>query len=393
MPEKVGKRPAVKRRPSFEIAADYVEFNFKPIIEADREAGLSPKELKKRKKIERQQRKQHHYLRNAILATCLLITIAITTVSIWWTDSSKPVSSSGVSPRKFTVNQGDTVDEVAVALHKSGFIRNVLAFRIYARLHGSVIQAGDHMLSPSYNMEDIVAKLTTADTDEVNVQIGPGLTLSQIKTELKNYDYTDEEIDQAMNATYDVDILKDKPAGVSLEGYIYPDTYRVRAGDGPKAVVKKALEQLSSVSKANGLQTGFSQHGLSFYQGLTLASIVTKEVQNTSDQKTVAGVFYNRLNAGMNLGSDVTYQYAYKTGLCAVNTPSDCDSSYNTRIHEGLPPGPIANPSLSAMMAVANPTNSNYYYFVAGEDGKTYFSETSDQHNQAVAEHCGSLCQ
>lgn len=106
----------------------------------------------------------------------------------------------------------------------------------------------------------------------------------------------------------------------------------------------------------------------------------------------VAGVFYNRLAAGMNLGSDVTYKYAYNQGLCGEDSPT-CDSEYNTRVNEGLPPGPIATPTLTALLAVANPTNSNYYYFVAGEDGKTYYSETEDQHNQAVAEHCGDLCQ
>lgn len=383
----------VKRRPSFEIANDFMELNFKPIIEAETEATLSRGELRRRRRQQKRQarRGRHSILRNSAVIAAIFIVIAVATVFVWWCSSSEPVNAADKSVRQFVIDKGATTEEVANALQKAGFIRNTLAFRIYKRLHGGDIQAGTHMLSPSYGMTKIVDKLATADSDEVDIQIPPGLTLNELKEVFKGYDYTDAEIEKALSAHYDSPILADKPDNAGLEGYLYPDTYRVLAGDGLDKVIKKALNQLALVSSRNNLKVKFAGRGLSFYQGITLASIVTKEVKNQADQKLVASVFYNRLEAGMNLGSDVTFQYAYKMGMCNTNSP-DCTSTYNTRNNPGLPPGPIANPSLSAMLAVAEPPASGYYYFVAGEDGKTYFSETADQHNQAVADHCGKLC-
>lgn len=386
----------VKRRPSFEIAQDYVELNLVPIIEADAEAGLSKRQLRRKRKTEAKKLKQrqHHYLRNSIIFAIVLVVLAVGTAALWWSSSSEPVNAADKNTRQFMVDQGATTDQIADALQRSGFIRNQLAFKLQIRLSGGIIQAGTHMLSPSYNLNDIVARLAKADTDEVDVQIAPGRTLSEIKEDLKKYDYTEAEIDNALNANYTQSILADRPAGATLEGYIYPDTYRVLAGDSAQVVINKALNQLEKVAKDNNLQAGFAAHGLTFYQGLTLASVVAMENKNVNDQKMVAGVFYNRMAAGMPLGSDVTFKYAYKMGLCAnnVNGP-DCDSSYNTRIHTGLMPGPIANPGLTALQAVANPTTSNYYYFVAGDDGKNYYAETMDQHSQNIASHCTKLCQ
>lgn len=382
----------VKRRPSFEIARDYIILNFKPIIEAEAEENLSKKELRQKRRAERQENKRRHLVRNSVLGVLLLIAIVVGVAFVWWNSSNEPVNALDKNARQFVVDEGATTDQVATALQNAGFIRSTLAFRIYMRLNGGMIQAGNHMLSPSYTLSEIANKLATADTDEIDVQIPPGLTLDELRDVFKQYDYTDAEIEQALNADYDNPILADRPAGATLEGYLYPDTYRVYAGDSLEVVIEKSLDKLNQVATENNLAAAYASHGLSFYQGLTLASIVTKEVQKSDDQQMVASVFYNRLNAGMNLGSDVTFQYAYKSGLCSTNSP-DCESVYNTRIYSGLPPGPIANPSLSAMLAVANPPASGYYYFVAGEDGNTYFSETADQHNQAVADHCGSLCE
>lgn len=385
--------PTYNRRPSFDIAADYVELNFRPIIDADEDANLSPNELREKqraaRKASRAQRPKWVY---GLIAAALLFVIAAGTIFFWWHSSSQAVNIADKGTRQFQVEQGASASEVADGLAKSGFIRSPLAFKIYTKLHNSVLQAGTHVLSPSYNLEKTIQTLATAETDEIEVQIPAGMTISEIKQSLKQYDYTDSEIEAAFNKSYSSPILDSRPVGQGLEGYLYPDTYRVYRSDSVDKVIEKSLDQFEKIAKANKLEDGFKLHGLSMHEGITLASIVTKEVSNSTDQKMVAGVFYNRLAAGMTLGSDVTYKYAYSQGLCSEDSPT-CDSEYNTRISEGLPPGPIATPTLTALLATANPTNSNYYYFVAGEDGKTYYSETEDQHNQAVAEHCGNLCQ
>lgn len=390
------KKPAAKRRPSFEIAEDYIELNFKPIIDVEKEAAMPAKERKKLKKAKRKQEKKvnkvHHPVRNAIVGIFILVCMAVGSAYWWWKTSNLPVDDKKTATYQFVVDQGANSDQIATALKKAGFIRNELAFRIYVRLNGNIIQAGTHVLSPSYNLHDVVERLAKPVSDEKDIQIPPGLTLNQLKDVFRKYDYTDAEIQAALTAHYDSDILVDKPADASLEGYLYPDTYRIYNDDDLNVVINKALKQFSDVAQKNDLKAKFASHGLNLHQGITLASIVTREVNNDADQKMVAGVFYNRMAAGMTLGSDVTFQYAYKQGLCNENTPN-CNSPYNTRLNAGLPPGPIANPTLSALKAVADPTDSSYLFFVAGDDGKTYYSETADQHNQAVAQHCTTLCQ
>ncbi len=386
----------IKRRPSVEIAREYVELDFKAVIDAERLKAMSPEERKAmaikakqalRKKLSP---KYWHMLRVAFCVTVVLVMICSTSV-MWWNSSTAAADLKDSTVRQFVVDKGASSMSVATALQRAGFIRNAIAFCIYVKLYGGSVQAGTHMLSPSFTLAKIAQTLSSSNGTEISIQIPPGLTLDKLKDNFKKYDYTEQDVTAAFNKKYKNPILADLPAGATLEGYLYPDTYRVRAGDKLDVVINKALNQFYKVAKSNGILDGFKKHKLNIHKGITLASIVTKEVKNPSDQKKVAGVFYNRLNQGYSLGSDVTFKYAYSQGLCDSNT-SKCDSVYNTRINKGLPPGPIANPSLSALKAVANPTNMTAMYFVAGDDGKTYFSDTLDQHNKAIAAHCTELC-
>ena len=386
----------VNRRPSVEIARDYVELDFKAVIDADRLKSMTPEERKAAElAAKRAARKQlspkcWHALR---IALCVIVVLVMVcgTVTTWWNVSTSAADAKDITVRQFVVDKGSSSMSVATALQRAGFIRNAIAFCIYVKLYGGNVQAGTHMLSPSFTLAKIAQTLASSTGTEINIQIPPGLTLDKLKDNFKKYDYTEQDVTAAFSKKYNNPILADLPKGASLEGYLYPDTYRVRAGDKLDVVINKALNQFYKVAKSNGILEGFKKHRLNIHKGITLASIVTKEVKDPSDQKKVAGVFYNRLTQGYNLGSDVTFKYAYAQGLCSTNS-SKCDSVYNTRINKGLPPGPIANPSLSALRAVANPDSMTAMYFVAGDDGKTYFSDTLDQHNKAIAAHCTELC-
>lgn len=386
----------VNRRPSVEIARDYVELDFKAVIDADRLKSMTPEERKAAElAAKRAARKQlspkcWHALRIALCVIVVLVLVCSTVVT-WWNVSTSAADAKDITVRQFVVDKGASSMSVATALQRAGFIRNAIAFCIYVKLYGGNVQAGTHMLSPSFTLAKIAQTLASSTGTEINIQIPPGLTLDKLKDNFKKYDYTEQDVTAAFSKKYDNPILADLPKDASLEGYLYPDTYRVRAGDKLDVVINKALNQFYKVAKSNGILEGFKKHGLNIHKGITLASIVTKEVKDPSDQKKVAGVFYNRLTQGYNLGSDVTFKYAYAQGLCSTNS-SKCDSVYNTRINKGLPPGPIANPSLSALKAVANPDSMTAMYFVAGDDGKTYFSDTLDQHNKAIAAHCTELC-
>ena len=154
---------------------------------------------------------------------------------------------------------------------------------------------------------------------------------------------------------------------------------------------------MNKVVTENNLIEAYQVHGLTLYQGITLASIVQKEATG-ADQATVAQVFYSRMAAGMNLGSDVTAQYAADLVDPDRQTYTDnsavlqIDSPYNTRLYAGLPYGPICNPGAEALIAAASTTDTHYLFFLTGDDGMVYYSHTDSEHQQNIAEHCQELC-
>ncbi|MNR22340.1 putative aminodeoxychorismate lyase [compost metagenome] len=154
-------------------------------------------------------------------------------------------------------------------------------------------------------------------------------------------------------------------------------------------------EFYAAIDKSN-LIAGLAAQNLNLYQGITLASIIQREVampkgnEPSLDQKQVAQIFLKRLSIGMMLGSDVTYQYAAdKEGL---ERDTNLDSPYNTRRYTGLPPGPISAPGLTALVAVANPAPGEYLFFLSGDDDVTYFGITEEDHQRNIEQHCAKKC-
>jgi UPF0755 protein len=170
---------------------------------------------------------------------------------------------------------------------------------------------------------------------------------------------------------------------------LYPDSFQKTATTDPKTIVAESLAEMQKHLTPD-IRTGFAKQGLTVYQGVTLASIVEQEVPGQDDRNQAAQVFLKRLKIGMVLGSDVTAFYgAIKDGVPPSVT---YDSPYNTRIHKGLPPGPISNVTDSSLYAVAHPANTDWLYFVAGDDGKTYFAKTEADHEANVSNYCHKLC-
>jgi UPF0755 protein len=184
--------------------------------------------------------------------------------------------------------------------------------------------------------------------------------------------------------------LADKPTNASLEGYLYPDSYQKTADTKPETIIRASLDEMQKHLTPE-LRAAMSKQGLTVHEGVVLASIVEQEVSKKADKPTVAQVFLLRLKKGMPLGSDVT---AFYGSIKAGQAPSvSYDSPYNTRLHPGLPPGPISNVSQASLEAVANPAGSDYLYFVAGDDGNTYFSHTNEEHEALTKQYCKKLCQ
>lgn len=227
--------------------------------------------------------------------------------------------------------------------------------------------------------------------------IRPGETIYDVKKSLVAAGYTEAEASEALTAEYDFSFLQGRPEGASLEGYLFGETHEFYATATASEVVQKFLEGTEQVIQDNNLEAQFANQGLTLHEGFILASIVQKE-SAASDMPTVAQVFLSRLKYGIPLGSDVTVSYALDTIDPERKTYTDnasaltVDSCYNTRLYAGLPCGPISNPGLSALLAVANPTDTTYLYFLTGDDGLMYYSYTEAEHVQNALLYCPELC-
>ena len=230
-----------------------------------------------------------------------------------------------------------------------------------------------------------------------NFTIRPGETIFDIKKNLMEAGYSETEVDDALNADYDFAFLSERPEGATLEGYLYGETIEFYKTATAKEIVETFLREMGKVIEENQLEQKYTDKGLSLFEGITLASVVQKEA-SPPEQPTVAQVFLSRLSYGIPLGSDVTVSYAldvvdpdrvtYQDNQAALKI----DSCYNTRLHAGLPCGPISNPSLTALLAVAEPSDTSYLYFLTGDDGLMYYSYTEAEHNQNIYSHCKELC-
>ena len=228
--------------------------------------------------------------------------------------------------------------------------------------------------------------------------IKPGETLADIRENLVAAGYSETEADAALAADYDYDFLRKRPAGSTLEGYLFGETKNFYADTPATEVIDFFLGQMQQTIEENNLEQKYAAQGLSLHEGVILASIVQKEAA-TPDMPTVAQVFLRRLDEDIPLGSDVTVSY----GLDMVDPGRDStlnnqealatDSCYNTRMHKGLPCGPISNPGVDALLAVANPSPTDYLFFLTGDDHLMYYSYTEEEHTQNAAEHCQTLCQ
>lgn len=360
-------------------------------------------------------RKPHKLLVAIIILVVLLLCAGIGSWSYYQqnlepvltAESCEGVDSSDCRPLVFAVNSGDSVGAVANNLKNAGLIRSPLAFQIYYRFNfaDQTLKAGEYNLEKTMTPADILSVLTSgSDSNVFSFTVLPGETLLDIRAHLLEAGYSDEEITTAFNADYSGEefawIFNGRPDGASLEGYLYGETYEFYRDDTPTDIVRRMLSEFATIARDNDLENRFLAHGLSLYQGITLASIVQKEIGTAAEQAKVAQVFYNRLNAGWLLGSDATVQYAldlvdpdrtvYTTNELALTI----DSPYNTRLYAGLTPGPISNPGLSALLAVAEPDTSvsNAWYFLTGDDGVTYYSSTEEEHQANITAHCSARC-
>lgn len=334
--------------------------------------------------------------RKTVLLVAAVLTVLAAGGVLWlrgyYHNAIKPVNSNDETVQMVVIESGSTLDEIARQLKAAGLIRNIWAFQWYASSQGvrNSLQAGTYSFSPNQSVAQIVAQLSHGKVKTDLVTIVPGQRLDQVRTTLINYGFSENDVDVALNANqyFSHPLLIQNPVS-SLEGLIYPDSYQRDGSTTPQQIVIRALTEMQAKLTPD-LTTGFQKQGLGLYDAIILASIVEKEVSSPDDRAKVAQVFLKRLQIGMRLGSDVTAFYgAYVAGM----EPSvRYDSPYNTRLYAGLPPTPISNVTVSSLEAVAHPADTDWLYFVSGDDGTTYFARTLQEHEANVAKYCTELC-
>lgn len=336
----------------------------------------------------RKRAKKTLWILGGVVMTILLVAVG---VFAWFKIQLLPVSGTAQTVRVHVID-GSSPTEIGRLLEEKKVIRSRLVFEIYTRLAGvqGRLQAGTYRLSPTLSTEQITARLVTGDTDQFAITFLPGATLAENRAGLIKAGFSESDVDRALGQTYDSPLFADKPASADLEGYIYGETYHFDGDVSVDQILSRSFDEFYEVVQQNDLITKFQARSLNLYQGITLASIIQREVSRPDDQKQVAQIFYKRLGLDMPLGADATFVYGAKK--LGVRPSVDLDSPYNTRIHTGLPPGPIATPGLSALQAVASPSQGDYLFFVSGDDGVTHFARTQEEHSANTAQYCHVNC-
>ena len=281
-------------------------------------------------------------------------------------------------------------------LEEEGLIRSSTAFSLCVRVEGAAanLQAGVHELSPSMTLKEIVDALQEGAEEAglVKVTVNEGLTVDQIadvvaaNTSYSAQDFLDLMNDQDFLAqlVQEYPILSDSYNNPNvryvLEGYLFPATYDFASGETLESLVTQMVDKTNDVLAK--YQTEIDASSYSLQDIMSIASLVEKEGQTTKDRKLIAGVFYNRLDQGMAIQSDISVLYALGTHKEMVTYEDlEVDSPYNLYLNTGLPPGPLNSPSEDAIAAALEPTDSDYLYFYANIDtGEVFYTDDYEQH-------------
>jgi len=285
----------------------------------------------------------------------------------------------------FVVSRGETLAEVASNLESRGLVRSAIALEWLARIRGLAggLRAGEYVLSPTQSPQEILEWISRGRVVTYEVVVPEGFTLAQIAKRLAAEDLADPEAflavarDPATAAEIGVE-------GNTLEGYLFPETYRIPRGLAPKEIARTLVKQFLEVWRE--IEPRAQEQGFSMREVVTLASIVEKETAAPDERPLIASVFRNRLERGMRLETDPTVIYGIEDfdGNLRRRDLENRDNPYNTYRIRGLPPGPIASPGAEALHAVVEPAESDYLYFVSRNDGTHVFSRTYREHARAV---------
>ena len=287
-----------------------------------------------------------------------------------------------------SIPSGTSTAGIAQRLHAAGIIRSAFAFELLRKYRGTSLKAGEYRFDHPAPLPEIYARIARGDVYTRAVVIPEGFNLFDIAQAVQNAGLAPAPVFLAA-ARANTQLIADlDPHATSLEGFLFPDTYRFSPHATPAQMLTAMVRRFRQQAAALGLPADPTRI-------VTMASLIEKEVHIDAERPLVAGVFTNRLALNMPLATDPAVIYAALLANRWRGTiyQSDLqfDSPYNTYRHPGLPPGPICNPGLAALRAALHPTQTDFLYFVADANGTTRFSATLAEHNAQVAAYRQSL--
>ncbi|MFB9860694.1 endolytic transglycosylase MltG [Salinicoccus siamensis] len=351
------------------------------------------------------------YLSLFVIATlAILFVIAAFSVYVYVKSGIEPLDSDSTEVKEVKIEQGSTADEIGEVLEEEGIIKSGMMFEYYLKLNSITnYQAGNYELSPSMDFEKIAKTLETGriyqevqhrltvpegySIDEIADQMAEQLPIK--KKEFMDLMNDESYIKSLIEEYPDMlsDAILDEEVKFPLEGYLFPATYDI-VEEEPK--VKDIVEQMLDATKNNSYSVFNSSEGytmtfegetkeLSFHEFLTLSSLVEEEATSLADRSKIASVFLNRMSEtpAMPLQTDPTVLYALgEHKERTLFEDLEVEDPYNTYNITGLPPGPIASPGMESVQSTMNPSNTNYYYFLADSEGNNHFAETFEEHTE-----------
>lgn len=336
-----------------------------------------------------------------ILVLVAILLIGIATLLGTYCYFKSPVSNDKKEV-SIVIENGSTISDIATLLKKEGLIKNENFFKLYVKLKKvSNVYAAKYYFSPSMNLDEIINTLNEGgyNENEISITFKEGINMRGIAKLIKeNTSNSEDDVyktlkdEKYLNSIIEkywflTDDIKNSKIYYSLEGYLFPDTYRFNSKDvSVEEIFNKMLDQMEK--ELNKYKKQIENSKYSVHELMTLASITQSEGYNEDDFKNIASVFYNRLKTGMALGSCITSYYGVKKDMTDELLQKDIDASnpYNTRGNNpvSFPVGPISMPGAKALDATLDPIETSYYFFVSDKNNKLYFTKTLNEHERMI---------
>lgn len=332
-------------------------------------------------------------MRKLLISGLILLLVSYS----WYRIQLRPVDSGHDALITVEIPKGTAVRRIGDILEEREIIRSSLAFRLRAGARGMEdrLQAGSFVLSPSMHVDDVLDTLTGGRIVQLKVTIPEGFTVKDIDRLIatKGLAATGAILGCAQTCDFSSFefLLLGKgraPRGGKIEGYLFPDTYFVAALDfDAKAFLERLLRTFEErVIQKYAVDVAATKR--SWHEIVTMASLIEEETRTNDERPTVSGILWKRFDTDQGLAVDATVRYVLEKPTAAITKDDlQIDSPYNLRRYRGLPPGPIANPSLESIRSAIHPEQSPYWYYLHGKTGQIRYAVTNEEHNLNKAKY------